>query len=86
MSDHEKPSKVSLPISSPIVCRLLRTKTSFGTMQPGGPDWRRGDSTTAVYWCLETMETSGVDGSFAHAHRCREGRSCFQSPEVTSNA
>lgn len=66
--------------SLPVVCRLLRTKTGFGSMQAGGPDWRTGDSTTAVYWCLQTMETAGIDGCYAHAHTCREGRGCFVQP------
>ena len=66
--------------SLPIVCRSLRTKTGFGSLQPGAPDWRRGDSTTAVYWCLQTMETAGIDGGYAHPHTCREGRECFGRP------
>ncbi|NUQ74218.1 MAG: hypothetical protein HUU21_11735 [Polyangiaceae bacterium] len=66
--------------SLPVVCRLLRTKTGFGSMHAGAPDWRAGDSTTAVYWCLQTMETAGIDGSYAHPHACREGRSCFVMP------
>jgi hypothetical protein len=78
MIDTPKPPRVSLPI----VCSYLRTKTSFGTMEPGGPDWRAG-STTAVYWCLRTMETAGPDDGFAHAQRCREGRSCFSMPTTT---
>jgi hypothetical protein len=91
MNDADKPAKVSLPTvptqpTQPMVCRFLRTKTSFGTRPPDGPDWRQGNSTTAVYWCLETMETAGADGGFAHAHRCREGRSCFESSEVAPSA
>ena len=70
-------TKRSLPV---VVCRLLRTKTGFGSMQPGAPDWRTGDSTTAVYWCLQTMETAGIDGGYAHPHTCGEGRSCFVRP------
>jgi hypothetical protein len=72
----EEPVKRSLPV----VCRMLRTKTGFGSMQPGGPDWRTGDSTTAVYWCLQTMETAGIDGGYAHPHTCCEGRDCFVRP------
>jgi hypothetical protein len=64
----------------PVVCRMLRTKTGFGSMQAGAPDWRTGDSTTAVYWCLQTMETAGIDGGYAHPHTCCEGRGCFVKP------
>jgi hypothetical protein len=63
-----------------LVCRMLRTKTAFGSMQPGAPDWRSGDSTTAVYWCLKTMETAGIDGGYAHPHVCGAGRGCFEGP------
>lgn len=67
-------------VGLPVVCRMLRTKTAFGSMQPDGPDWRTGESTSAVYWCLHTMETAGVDDGYAHPHTCREGRSCFVRP------
>lgn len=61
------------------VCRLLRTKTSFGTTA-GDHTWRSGESITAAYWCLSTMQTAGPDDALAHPHACREGRGCFQSP------
>ncbi len=62
----------------PVVCRKLRTKVAFGSPAPGGQDWRLGTSTTAVYWCLRTMETWGTDGALAHPRTCRPGRSCFE--------
>ena len=61
------------------VCRLLRTKTAFGTTD-GGHDWRSGESSTAAYWCLSTMQSAGPDDLLAHPHACRDGRGCFQSP------
>lgn len=64
----------------PVVCRKLRTKVSFGSPHPGTRDWRHGESSTAVYWCLITMETGGPDDSYAHPHQCREGRVCFVQP------
>jgi len=64
----------------PVACRMLRTKTFFGTYTSTGEDWQYGDSTTAVYWCLETMGTSGPDDDLAHPHSCREGRCCFKPP------
>ena len=61
----------------PNVCRWLRTKTAFGS--DGGPRlWQLGESTTAVYWCLRTMETFGPDGSFCHPHECGAGRRCHR--------
>jgi hypothetical protein len=64
----------------PVVCRLLRTKTAFGTFDEVQRPWQMGHSTTAVYWCLGTMETAGPDDGYCHPHTCREGRSCFQKP------
>jgi hypothetical protein len=60
------------------VCRKLRTKTSYGTFIGSAHFWEEGASTTAVYWCLETMGSAGPDDHFAHAHNCRAGRACFR--------
>ena len=72
----------------PQVCRLLRTKTAFGsylleTDDAGGdgPSWQDGESTTAVFWCLRTMDTCGPDDAFAHAKSCRAGRECFRADD-----
>ena len=62
----------------PDVCRSLRTKTAFGSDGTPG-EWRWGESTTAVYWCLRTMETFGPDGVFSHPHACGPGRRCHRS-------
>ncbi len=62
----------------PVVCRLLRTKASFGSEE--GATWQRGDSTTDVFWCLNTMEVFGPDETYCHASTCRSGRACFQVP------
>jgi hypothetical protein len=67
------------PPSSP-VCRMLRTKTAFGSYGPDADPWDSGESTTAVYWCLGTMETAGPDDAFAHPHTCLQGRPCYQKP------
>jgi hypothetical protein len=61
----------------PNVCRLLRTKTAYGTDERGAT-WKRGESSTAVYWCLATMEPFGVDDNYCHPHSCVRGRSCYQ--------
>lgn len=66
--------------AAPVVCRKLRTKVAFGSPHPGLRDWRHGDSSTAVYWCLMTMETAGPDDSYAHPHHCCAARSCFVPP------
>ena len=63
------------------VCRMLRTKTAFGTFRGNLYAWQSGRSTTAVYWCLRTMETVGPDDDYTHPHACREGRGCFEPAE-----
>ncbi len=61
------------------VCRMLRTKTAFGTYDEEDLDpWQMGTSTTAVFWCLGTMATAGPDDMYCHPSTCREGRGCFQ--------
>jgi hypothetical protein len=77
----------SLPqIPTAQVCRMLRTKTAFGSFSGLHDDddigWQSGESTTAVYWCLGTMETAGPDDQFCHPSTCRAGRVCFRpSPD-----
>ena len=64
----------------PVVCRFLRTKVAFGTLMGGHLPWQMGASSTAVYWCLKTMETAGPDDGYAHPHACCAGRECFEKP------
>ncbi len=63
--------------SLPAVCRLLRTKTAYGADEAGAL-WKLGDSTTATYWCLATMEPFGVDDRYCHPHTCTRGRACYE--------
>ena len=63
------------------VCRMLRTKTAFGAMSFDDEDWTDGASTTAVYWCLGTMETAGPDDVLCHPSSCIPGRACYR-PEL----
>jgi len=62
---------------SPVLCRMLRTKATHGTLENIAAPWK---STTASYRCLATMEAFGPDDAFAHADACREGRECFRKP------
>jgi hypothetical protein len=61
------------------ICRRLRTKTSFGSFIGSANFWEDGESTTAVYWCLDTMGSAGRDDQIAHPHNCRPGRECFRA-------
>lgn len=67
-------------VELPRVCRLLRTKTAWGRDERG-QTWKLGDSTTAVYWCLATMEPFGADDDYCHPYKCVRGRSCWERDE-----
>ncbi len=61
-------------LDGPRCCAALRTKMLYVA---GGPaDWSR-PSTTAQYWCLETMSAVGPDDAQATPASCRAGRACF---------
>jgi len=71
---------MELPLTNtPAVCPMLRTKTAYGTYST---DWREGDSTTAVYWCLATMGVAGPDEGLATPRECIEGRGCFRKEGI----
>ena len=66
----------------PVICRMLRSKTGYGTMEGGDYPWLLLDSSTANSWCLRTMEPSGPDDDLAHSSACRAGRVCFEPPRA----
>jgi hypothetical protein len=73
-----------IPTDAPAVCRLLRTKKYFGDYSDSDiPPWHAGASTTAIFWCLETMQSVGPDDGLVHANSCRAdcGRLCFKPEE-----
>jgi hypothetical protein len=78
--DDDQQTSADTSADLPEVCRCLRTKTAFGT-SIGYRPWQRGESSTAVYWCLNTMGSAGPDDGFVHPHRCRLGRMCYRSSD-----
>ena len=68
----------------PVICRMLRSKTGYGTMEGGDFPWLFIDSSTANSWCLRTMEPCGPDEALAHSSVCRAGRVCFTPPRAES--
>ena len=76
--DHDR---APAPVALPDLCRMLRTKTAYGVGERGAT-WKLGESTSAVYWCLATMEAFGVDDNYCHPHACQPGRACFESAEA----
>ena len=67
-----------------VICRMLRSKTGYGTMEGGEHPWLGIDSSTANCWCIRTMEPFGPDEALAHPSVCREGRVCFAPPRDES--
>ena len=76
--------RLSMAEAPPVVCRKLRTKVSFGSPAPPIRDWRHGESSTAVYWCLRTMDCAGPDDGLAHPHYCGRDRVCFTPPDFVA--
>ena len=73
---------MTLPVISP-VCAMLRTKTAVGgyVLEDDDTQWHEGASSTAVYWCLKTMDMAGPDDGFVHPHSCRSDRACYRADE-----
>ena len=67
---------VAQAVEQPVeVCRSLRTKM-YHVM--GKFHNEVGESSpTAQYWCLQTMQPFGPDGSYVCPEDCRSGRCCF---------
>jgi hypothetical protein len=62
---------------------MLRTKTAFGAYaleDEVAVPWQAGESTTAVFWCLATMDTCGPDDGYVHPRQCEASRSCYRPP------
>ena len=56
------------------VCACIRTKMQYVT-----PEGRWGrPSTTAQFWCLQTMSPIGPDEQSVQPETCQRGRTCFE--------
>lgn len=67
------------PAEMPDLCRFIRTKTAYGNAI-GYQGWQLGSS-TAAYWCLQTMGASGPDDQLVEPRHCCAGRACFAKRE-----
>jgi hypothetical protein len=76
---------IPLPtIAAPAVCKMLRTKNAYSRSNERDPNvkpWQFGESTTAAFWCLKTMQPAGPDDHYAHPSVCLNGRACYQAGE-----
>jgi hypothetical protein len=64
--------------ADPFLCRHLRTKTWLAPDAFGQGDPCRSPS-TAQYWCLRTLRSSGPDGDLAVPEACTDERICFEA-------
>ena len=65
-----------------LVCRKLRSKLAFAAVESSeGEHVSTLDAlnSTAVFWCLSTMECAGPDGGLAHQSVCRSDRGCYKA-------
>lgn len=68
--------------SSFLLCRKLRSKLAFSAIETseGEPVSEiEALNSTAVYWCLSTMECAGPDGALAHGSLCHSDRACYSA-------
>ena len=62
-------------------CDCLRSKSSFGAFGEGLEELESTMGATTTYWCLKTMGKAGPDEHYVHGSLCRNGRSCYESPD-----
>ncbi len=75
--DEPIPPQLDLPEA----CVCLRTKNAFGA-NVGYAPWQTGESSTAAYWCLKTMQSAGPDDGLVHPKHCKQGRSCYKLHDI----
>lgn len=65
------------PEPAPEPCARLRTKMMYVAGRNAAP--LDGTSTTACYWCLDTMSPVGPDDAPVRPEACRPGRPCHRA-------
>ena len=61
-------------------CRCLRTKQMY-VQGFEAVDLENTASSTAVYWCVQTMTPVGPDDDQVLPDRCTPGRNCYEERE-----
>jgi hypothetical protein len=62
-------------------CRCLRSKSSYSAFDEYHEELEQSLGATRTFWCLRTMGKAGPDEHYVHGSICKEGRSCWESPE-----
>ena len=60
------------------VCRRIRSKGA-GVIYGSRVQFDNGFYSSAVFWCLATVEPVGPDDGIVHPHACTSERSCFSA-------
>ncbi len=61
------------------LCRFLKGKNTFGTLEGGDHDWHVIDDPNTIYWCVKSMGAGGPDNGPVDPKLCRPGRSCYKA-------
>ena len=62
------------------LCRYLKGKNPFGTLEGGSQPWRVTDDPNTIYWCVKSMGAGGPDNGPIDPKLCRAGRVCYKAP------
>jgi hypothetical protein len=62
------------------LCRYLKGKNPFGTLEGGDQPWRVTDDPNTIYWCVKSLGAAGPDNGSIEPKLCRAGRSCYKAP------
>ncbi len=63
------------------ICRYLKGKNPFGTLEGGSQPWTVTDDPNTIYWCVKSMGAGGPDNGPIDPKLCRPGRSCYKAVE-----
>jgi len=63
------------------LCRHLKGKNPFGTLEGGNQPWRVTDDPNTIYWCVKSMGAGGPDNGPIDPKLCQAGRVCYTAPD-----
>lgn len=63
------------------LCRLLKGKTPYGSLEGGNIPWLLLEDAATIYWCLGSSGASGPDNGLIDPRLCTKGRACYEPNE-----
>ena len=64
------------------LCRFLRAKNPYGSLEGGGNPWMLFDDANTICWCVKSIGGAGPDNGLVSPETCQTGRRCYQTPTV----